>query len=65
MTAPPVVTMDGSERVSLNGRRIGYVAEWGALVSAMGRNSAAELRAVADFLDQLAGANMLSEVVPG
>lgn len=65
----PVVTMDlDTGRLFLNGTYVGYIDEdmpgvsFGTFALTF---EAADLRALADFLDQLAGANLLSEVVEG
>lgn len=65
MTAPkPVVTMDEDCYVSLDDVVAGE-ADGDKFWPARPTFTAAELRAIADFLDQLAGANLLSEVVEG
>ena len=60
----PVVTMDRDGEMSLDGKHIGDVErdERGHFVFLAVDLYPAELRAIADFLDQLEGANLLSEV---
>ena len=67
MTAPkPVVTMNEERTLLVNGTSVGGVGDWGEHAFLVeDRYTAADLRAIADFLDQLAGANLLSEVTAG
>ena len=57
----PVVTLDALDRLSLDGRPVGLAIK-GAVLTRRQRLTAAELRAIADWLDQWQDATLLSEV---